>query len=268
MRAAIGSRLRRILSAGSLLLILHSPLAGMAADLRTIQRRGHLVVAVKDNLRPLGFRDPQGHLQGFEIDIARRLAQELSERPNQLILKPVQNTDRLMVVIQDVADFTIARVTQTTLRSRVVALSQPYYRDGTVLVTRDPHLKDIGQISHQSVAVLNQASTIRALQEKLPAARLIGVSSYQAAWELLEQGGAVAFAADASVLTGWVQEHPHYRILASYLSIEPLVVVLPRGEQYDALRNRINELLERWHLEGWLRQRAEFWGLPWLKEDS
>lgn len=268
MLAAIGSHLLQILRVGSLLLILHAPLAGMAADLRTIQRRGHLVVAVKDNLRPLGFRDPQGHLQGFEIDIARRLAQELSEQPDRLILKPVPNTDRLMVVIQDAADLTIARVTQTPLRGRIVAFSQPYYRDGTVLVTRNPHLRNIGQIGHQAIAVLNQASTIRALQEKLPTARLLGVSSYQAAWELLEQGGAIAFAADASVLTGWVQEHPHYRLLPSPLSIEPLVVVLPKGEQYEALQHRVNELLERWHLEGWLRQRAEFWGLPWLQEGS
>ena len=35
-----------------------------AADLETVRQRGHLVVAVKDNSRPLGFRDERGNLVG------------------------------------------------------------------------------------------------------------------------------------------------------------------------------------------------------------
>jgi len=38
---------------------------------------GRLRVAVKDNLKPLGFRTPQGELQGFEIDLARELGSRL-----------------------------------------------------------------------------------------------------------------------------------------------------------------------------------------------
>ncbi|MGL5192033.1 MAG: transporter substrate-binding domain-containing protein, partial [Chroococcales cyanobacterium] len=54
---------------------------GNAAELAEIQQRGQLIVAVKDNVRPMGFRAGNGNLQGFEIDIARRLAQELLGSP-------------------------------------------------------------------------------------------------------------------------------------------------------------------------------------------
>jgi len=37
-----------------------------SAELDEIEERGKLIVAVKDNLRPLGFRDAAGNLQGLE----------------------------------------------------------------------------------------------------------------------------------------------------------------------------------------------------------
>ncbi|NJM74468.1 MAG: transporter substrate-binding domain-containing protein [Acaryochloridaceae cyanobacterium RU_4_10] len=45
-----------------------------AAPLPDILKRGHLIVAVKDNSEPLGYRDPSGNLKGFEIELAKHLA--------------------------------------------------------------------------------------------------------------------------------------------------------------------------------------------------
>jgi polar amino acid transport system substrate-binding protein len=233
-----------------------------AEALQAILQRGHLTVAVKDNLRPLGFRDVAGQLQGLEIDIARRLAQELIGREDAVVLKPVQNQERLAAVLDGRVDIAIAQVTATGTRSRVVAFSLPYYGDGTALVTKNPVLKQSLDIQAQTVAVLKGSSTIDTLRYRLPQARLVPVESYQAAHELLEAGGAIAFAADASVLAGWVQEFPDYRLLAPTLSVEPLCIVLPKGLQYDNLRQRINQILLRWQAEDWLEQRADYWGLP------
>jgi polar amino acid transport system substrate-binding protein len=96
----------------------------------------------------------------------------------------------------------------------------------------------------------------------LPKVDLVGVNSYQEAHSLLESGGAAAFAADASVLSGWVQEYPQYQLLPTLLSAEPLSVVMPKGLQYDDLRRRVNAAIDRYRAEGWLQQRAAFWGLP------
>ena len=99
------------------------PLCSLAADLETIAHRGQLVVAVKDNLRPLSFRDAKGNLQGLEIDIAKRLAQELLGKSSSVIFEPVSNRDRLAVVINGQVDVTIASVTATPSRSRIVSFS-------------------------------------------------------------------------------------------------------------------------------------------------
>jgi polar amino acid transport system substrate-binding protein len=238
------------------------PSSALAAELAEIIRRGKLIVAVKDNLRPLGFYDEQGKLQGLEIDIARGLAQELLGNPNAVIFKPVSNQERLQVAIDGEVDIVIARVTATPSRLRLVDLSNFYYLDGTGLVSKNPHLRQLNDVVTSKIAVLNNSSTIAAVRSELPGARLIGVNSYQEALTLLETGQADALAADNSVLTGWIQEYPQYRRLPIRLSGEALCVVMPKGLQYTSLHDRVNEAITQWKKSGWLQERANFWGLP------
>jgi polar amino acid transport system substrate-binding protein len=241
--------------------VLVSP-SSYAADFQAIAQRGKLIVAVKDNVRPLGFRDAQGKLQGFEIDIAQRLAQELLGRSDAIEFVPVSNRDRLSAVVTGKVDLAIARVTATAPRARVVTFSTPYYLDGTGIITRNPAIQTQADLSNQTIAVLNEASTIASLRYRLPQVKLVGVDSYEAGRQLLESGQAVGFAADLSVLEGWVQEFPDYRVLPFRLSAEPLAIVLPRGLESDELRRRIDLIVRRWQAEGWLQQRATYWSLP------
>jgi polar amino acid transport system substrate-binding protein len=233
-----------------------------AAALEEIEQRGKLIVAVKDNLRPLGFYSAEGKLQGLEIDIAKRLAAELLGSSDTIILSPVTNQQRLQVVIEGKADLTIARVTATVSRSRLVDLSNYYYLDGTGLVVKQPAVQTLGNLASSKIAVLNHSSTIAVVRSELPETQLIGVNSYQEALDLLETGKVDAFAADNSVLAGWVQEYPQYRQLPVRLSGEALCVAIPKGLQYADLYNRVNEAIARWQKSGWLRERATYWGLP------
>lgn len=233
-----------------------------SASLGEIGRRGQLVVAVKDNLRPLGFRDATGNLEGLEIDIARRLAAELLGSPDAVVLQPVSNLDRLNVVLDGKVDLAIAHVTATESRSRLVELSRPYYLDGTGLVTSDPSITRLNDLTTGTIAVLKGSDTIAVVQYALPNSQLVGVDSYAAARSLLETGGVNAFAADNSVLAGWVQEYPQDRQLSVRLSGEALCVVMPKGLEYTSLRQQVNAAIARWDASGWLAQRTAAWGLP------
>lgn len=233
-----------------------------AAELTKIQRRGYLNIAVKDNLRPLGFRNVKGDLQGLEIDLAQQLAADLLGKTNAVKLKPVANRDRLSQVLDNKVDLTIARVTATESRARLVSLSIPYYFDGTRLITKNTSLQKLSDLEKQKIAVLNNSSTIADIRYYLPHADLVGVNSYQEGRSLLENNTVVAFAADTSVLSGWVQQYPQYRLLPVKLSTEPLSVVMPKGLQYDDLRRRVNGAIARYLETGWLQQRAQHWGLP------
>ncbi|MHC0064898.1 transporter substrate-binding domain-containing protein [Nostoc sp. UIC 10890] len=237
-------------------------LTASAAEMSEIQQRGYLNIAVKDNLRPLGFKDAKGNLQGLEIDLAKRLAGDLVGKAEAIRFKPVANRDRLSVVLDKKVDFAIARITATESRSRIVSFSVPYYLDGTVLVTKDTSVQKLSDLAKQKIAVLNNSSTIAQVRYYVPNSELVGVNSYQEARDEIENNVVAAFAADASVLSGWVQEYPQYRLLPTKLSTEPLSVVTPKGLQYDEFRRSINQAIARYLEEGWLQQRSQYWGLP------
>lgn len=258
------SRLHLVLSAIFVCIVCWLEMGNIAsaAQLPEIQQRGYLNIAVKDNLHPLGFRDANGNLQGLEIDLAKHLAADLLGKADAVKLQPVANRDRLSVVFNHKVDFAIARVTATESRARLVSLSVPYYFDGTVIVTKDTSLQQQRDLKNRKVAVLNNSSTIAQVKYFLPQSKLVGVNSYQEAREQIESNTVAAFAADASVLSGWVQEYPQYRLLPTKLSTEPLSVVMPKGLQYDDLRRQVNGAIARYLAEGWLKQRIEYWGLP------
>ncbi|MDX2231001.1 MAG: transporter substrate-binding domain-containing protein [Leptolyngbyaceae cyanobacterium bins.349] len=239
-----------------------SPSSVDAADLQTIKRRGRLVVAVKDNLPPLGFRDPAGRLQGFEIDLARQIAMELLGNPDALELKPALNQDRLNAVLAGDVDVAIAHVTLTPSRLRIVNFSSPYYRDGAAIATPYASLQSLADLAGKPIAVLDRSSTVEALRRALPSAILIPVQSYEDAKIAVETGRAIAVAADASILVGWVRQLPTYRLLTPLLSRQELAIVLPKGRQHEELRQEINQILTRLLTSGWLQQRANYWGLP------
>lgn len=234
-----------------------------AAELAVIKQRRYLIVAVKDNLSPLGFRNNLGQLEGLEIDIARRLAQELLGRQDAVQFQSVSNQDRIAAVLDGQVDLAIASITVTGPRARLISFSTPYYVNGVTLITAQPAIQRWSDLATRRIAVLEGSGTIAVVRYFLPRAQLITVESYAAGQALLESDQAVAFAGDASVLSGWVREFPQYRLLPTLLSAEPFSIVMPKGVQYDDLRQQVNAAIARWEKEGWLQDRATYWGLPW-----
>ena len=251
----------RLLPVTLAIALFSSPMA-IAAELAEIENRGKITIAVKDNLRPLGYKDSQDNLIGLEIDIARRLAEEILGDADSVNLVPVSNQDRLKVVIDDEVDIAIARVSDTPSRRRIVDLSPHYYLDGTGIITKDITFAKADDLRTGRIAVLYNSTTIAVVRQRLPQAELVGVASYQEALDLLEAQEVNAFAGDRTVLAGWQQEYSQYQLLPERLSGEPLCIVMPKGIQYQPLRNKIYNALLDWHKSGWLQERIEYWGLP------
>ncbi len=238
------------------------PFPCLASELSAIQERGYIKIAVKDNTRPLAFRDANGNLQGLEIDIAQRLAQDLLDEAKAVKFQIVKNSDRIPQVLDNKVDLAIARVTATKSRARLVNFSIPYYLDSAVLVTKNTSLQRLEDFKNRTIALLQGSSTIARIKYFIPNANLTAVNSYQEALNQLEANKIEAFAADATILSGWVQEYPQYRLLDIKLSTEPLCVVIAKGLQRDELRRKIDNALAKYLETGWLQQRIQYWGLP------
>ena len=256
-------KFKLLLSLAIALLTIFFNYSGLSAtELAEIKQRGKLIVAVKDNTRPLGFIDDTGKLTGLEIDLARRLAQDILGDKDAVVLQPVTNEDRLKAIVDDEVDIAIARVSDTASRRRIVDLSSYYYLDGTGIITKDVTVANAEGLTTSKIAVLYDSTTIAVMRDRLPDVQLVGVNSYQEALSLLESDRVRAFAGDISVLTGWIQEYPEYKLLPERLSGAALCIVMPKGLQHKELQLAVDRAISSWRESGWLQERIEYWGLP------
>lgn len=237
------------------------PQSIFAEEWSEIESRGELKIAVKNNLRPLGFTNQNGKLVGLEIDIAHKLAEELLGNKEAVEFLPVSNKERLQVILKDKVDIAIAQIAFTTPRRRIVDFSPYYYLDGTGIVTKKPEIKNVSSLAHSKIVVLKNSATIAVVRHKLPNAVLIGAESYQEALQLIEAQQAEAFAGDHSILAGWTQEYPTYKLLPERLSGAALGIAMPKGLQYKELRYQVNQAIARWQKTGWLQERIKYWKL-------
>lgn len=242
--------------------LLMAPQNAIAATLDAILQRGKLIVAVKDNLYPLGFRDRNGTLQGFEIAIAKRLAQDWLGSDRAVVLQPVSNPERLTAVTSGTVDLAIAQIALTENRMRSVSFSEPYYRNGTGILTQDPRRSSLQALYRQTIAVLEPSITLPYLKSALPKARLRGVSSYAEGQQLLQSAQVQAMVGDRIVLFGLARQNPQYQFFSTSLTVQPLAIAFPKGVQYEPLRNRLNATLRQWQQDGWLDRQRQTWGLP------
>lgn len=232
-----------------------------AADWETIQERGYLRVGVKENTRPLGFRDSRGQLQGLEIDLARQLAEDLLGSAEALELVPLLNRERLPALFADRVDLVIAQMGINPARSRVADFSPYYYLDGAGVIVRRGGGLDSLSVQSRRLGVLAGSSAVPLLKRRFPQATLVGLSTYAEARKALIQGQIDAFVGDMSVLTGWAQMDPRLEKLPVQWSGAALGVAMPRGLQYESLREKVNGTITRLRASGWLRRRGAAWGL-------
>ena len=94
-----------------------------------VMERGKVVVGVKADYKPWGYRDESGALVGMEIDMAKAAADAMGV---ELELVPVQSSNRMQFLEQGKTDLMIATMSDRADRRKIVGIVQPnYYTSGT-----------------------------------------------------------------------------------------------------------------------------------------
>jgi polar amino acid transport system substrate-binding protein len=124
-----------VLGAASAALILASS-ASMAAGMscsndgwNKVMKRGKMVVGVKADYKPWGFRDTSGAIVGMEADMAKIAADAMGV---ELELVAVQSSNRMQFLENGKIDMMIATMSDRPDRRKIVGITQPnYYTSGT-----------------------------------------------------------------------------------------------------------------------------------------
>jgi len=96
---------------------------------KKVMSRGKMVVGVKADYKPWGFRDTNGNLVGMEIDMAKAAGAAMGV---EVELVPVQSSNRMQFLEQGKIDMMIATMSDRPDRRKIVGIVQPnYYTSGT-----------------------------------------------------------------------------------------------------------------------------------------
>lgn len=194
-----------------------------AGVLDRVKETGMLRAGTRADAVPFGFRDAEGELVGFSVDLLeaiRAAAEKHVGRPVRLDVSEATAAERIGKIESGEIDIECGITTPTWEREARVDFSIPFFRDGTrVLAYRDT-LKTKPEIAQMTIGIAAGTTTANILEDVLPTATIREFPDMKAAMQAMSAGEIDGVANIGVVLLGLSRE------------VEPRrsVVLLPRTE--------------------------------------
>jgi polar amino acid transport system substrate-binding protein len=191
------------------------------SKLDEVLARGHLIVGTGSTNAPWHFKDENGNLNGFDIDIAKIIAKGLFNDPEKIEFVQQASDARIPNVVTDKVDVTCQFMTVTAERAQQVAVTIPYYREGVGLLLKEggkyksfDELKAAG--SSAVVSVLQNVYAEEMVHAALPEAKVDQYESVDLMYQALNSGQADASATDQSSVKWLIVQQPGKYLDAGY----------------------------------------------------
>lgn len=176
-----------------------------------IIERGSVRVGVCLTLAPFGFYDAKGVEVGFDIDIAKRMAEELGVK---LELVEVQNKTRIPSVTSGQVDVVMCDITGTPERAKAISFTRPYVAAGIgVAVPADSDIRSLSDLDGKTIGVTKGGLAAAVLGKKYPAATIKEFDDTSSGVLALRQGQVDAFSDNRSGLELRRIQQPGFDIL-------------------------------------------------------
>lgn len=234
---------------------------------KTIQRikdKDYITVGVDQNSYRWGYRDPNAkddgaQLEGFDIDIVRRIAKEILGDPDKVHFKAIPTSRRIPALQEGEVDMVVRTMTISCDRMDQVAFSQPYFRTGQqVLAPKSSTIKGYDRTLADKTICSADGSTARDTLDadqksgKLPASA--DITSVNPPNQLdclvrLQLGQVDAVVTDGALAASQAAQDPTVDLKGEPFTTEYYGVAMNRDA--DDLVRRVNQVLVDYLKDGW-----------------
>lgn len=227
-----------------------------------IIKRDILIVGVKEDSKPFGYiSEASGEYEGFDIDIARYIAQDMLGSERKIKFVSVTPNTRIEAVTSGEVDMVIATMSITPQREYLIDFTQPYYIAGqTAMVKEDSDIHTFADLKNKTTIVTLGSTSEKNIRGIIPTARIIGYKNYQDAFNAFEQGVGDAISTDNTILSGFLMDHCCYRILKNKISQEPYAIGI-KSEDNKKLKKNLDVIINRMQKDGTIKSLKEKWQL-------
>jgi polar amino acid transport system substrate-binding protein len=225
-----------------------------------VMERGKLVVGVKADYKPWGFRDSSGKLVGMEIDMAQDVADALGVK---LELVPVQSSNRMQFLEQGKIDLMIATMSDKANRRKVVGIPQPnYYTSGTNVLAKKGVVTSWADLKGKPVCGKQGAFYNKQVSQKY-GAKIIAFVGNAEAKQALRDGKCVAWVYDDSSIMADLAsgQYDDYEMPMMTEDDNPWALAVPLDELNGIWGNFMSGMTYNWHSSGRLIELEKKWGI-------
>jgi len=215
-----------------------------------------LRVGTTGDYPPFSFREGQGELSGFDITVARRLAEDLG-RPVEFVA--LRWPELVMQVEGGTVALVMSGVTVRPDRALRIAFTRPYILSGAVVVLRAAERRKYARLQDLDrptvrLAVNAGGHLEQVARQRFVRARLIPVSDNRSLPDLLRQGEVDAVLSEQYEASAWPAN--------DFVTLGPLTrdrkaYALALGAR--GLARQVNDWLAAREADGWLNQQRRRW---------
>ncbi|MCC9704170.1 glutamate ABC transporter substrate-binding protein [Streptomyces sp. MNU76] len=228
-----------------------------------IEKNDYITVGVDQNSYRWGYRDPNStnddaRLEGFDIDIAHRIAEEILGDREKVRFKAIPTSRRIPALQEGEVDMVVRTMTISCDRMRDVAFSQPYFKTGQqILAPKSSTIKGYGEtLADKKICTADTStawSTLKAGKGsgKLPDSTDISltVPNQLDCLVRLQLGQVDAVVTDGALAASQAAQDPTVKLVGEPFTTEYYGVAMNQ-EDTDLVR-RVNQVLVDYLKDGW-----------------
>jgi polar amino acid transport system substrate-binding protein len=235
-----------------------SPEVTSGSTMAAIREHGALKVGVSADTLLMGSRNPfTGDIEGFDIDVARQIADAILGDPDKIEFRVITSGDRETVLAEHQVDVVTRAFTINCERWENIAFSAEYYHAGQkLLVPSTSDVAGIDDLEGQRVCAPEGTTTLERL-EQWEGVEAVPAATHTTCLVLFQQGAVDAITGDDTVLAGFAAQDPYAKVVGDAVSDEPYGVGIP-ADQPDMVRF-VNGVLADMVADGQWERSYERW---------
>ena len=226
-----------------------------------VMSRGKLVVGVKADYKPWGYRDESGDIVGMEVDMAQLVADAMGV---ELEVVAVQSSNRMQFLEQGKTDMMIATMSDRPDRRKIVGITQPnYYTSGTnVLSPKALALSNWEDLRGKPVCGKQGAFYNKIVNERY-GADIVAFTGNAEAKQALRDKKCIAWVYDDSSIMSDLSSGNwnEFEMPLASEDDNPWGLAVPLAEKDCVFGNFMSGLTYNWHQSGKLIELEAKWGI-------
>jgi polar amino acid transport system substrate-binding protein len=224
-----------------------------------ILRNGRLKVGTSQDTLLFSSRNAfTGKIEGFDVDIARQIAQAIFGDPDKIQFVVTPNDKRIPYLQDGTVDIVAKTMTANCARWQQVDFSSIYYDAGQrVLVSTDSTATGIKDLADKRVCAATASTSLDTLNRLRPKGANIGLPKQSDCLVAFQRNQVDAISTDDTILAGLAAQDPYAKVVGEKFTSEPYGIALPQAH-HDFTRF-VNGVLEARRADGSWAKTYEKW---------